>query len=256
MIIASNFKANHTRASTKLYMETLKTFLVEQKINQDVMVFPPATALDSFELPSNALVGAQNCHPVLRGSFTGELGLEHLNEFDITTVLLGHSERRHIMGESLELIASKYDFFKKANMKIVLCVGEPLEVKQEGFDATMKYLRKQCEGLDLNYENLVVAYEPVWAIGTGLTAQSREIGRVHTALREIIKSPLLYGGSVTLCTLENILRTENVDGVLVGTASWNVEEFCKMIEMAEKITKGENNGNEGKEGSNCRSCEQ
>lgn len=253
MILASNFKTNHTRASTRIYLERLDAALQQLATTDRVMVFPPATGLDSFTFgASNLAVGAQNAHPVVRGSFTGEIGMEQLGEFAIQTVLVGHSERRHILGESDALIAQKYDFFRKQGMTVVLCIGEPLAVREAGFEATMVYLWTQLDGIDLSYENLVIAYEPVWAIGTGLVAQSRQIGQVHTALREKVAAPILYGGSVSLCTLENILRTDNVDGVLVGTASWDVEEFIKMVSMAKKINQGADNGDEREKGTHYR----
>ncbi len=253
MIIASNFKTNHTRKSTRVYIENLDAKLRELDTGDEIMVFPPASAWDHFDLGSkNLSIGAQNAYPTIRGSFTGDVGTEQLDEFEIKTILIGHSERRHLFGETPQMVRQKYDFFRKHDMTIVLCIGEPLAVRQEGFEATMTYLWEQLEEIDLSYEKLVIAYEPVWAIGTGLVAQSRQIGEVHTALRQKVAAPLLYGGSVSLCTLENILRTDNVDGVLVGTASWDVEEFFKMITMSKKINEGVSHGDEGEKGSHYR----
>jgi len=235
MIIAANFKTNHTRKSTREYVETLKEFLASKEIKDQILIFPPATALDSFSSPSNLKIGAQNAYPVVNGSFTGEIGLEQLDEFGIKTILLGHSERRHILKESQELIAKKFSFFKERDFEIVYCVGEPLEIREKGFEALVKYIYGQLENIDLNYDKLIVAYEPVWAIGTGLSAKSEDIKEVLNELRKDIKAPLLYGGSVKPSNAKEILSIQNCDGLLIGTASWKAESFCEIIEISKKL---------------------
>ena len=234
MIIAANFKTNMTRKVTAGYLEVLEAFIAENGITQQVMVFPPLTALDDFN--GKASVGAQNAYPVEKGAFTGEVGLEQLNEFGIDTILIGHSERRHILGESQESIADKFAFFKEQGFTIVYCIGEPLEVREEGNDALMAYLDTQFVGIDLGYEKLIIAYEPVWAIGTGLTPSNSDVELIHGALRQKISKPLLYGGSVKANNAAEIMALNNVDGILVGGASLYVEHFCKMIEDAQKLT--------------------
>jgi triosephosphate isomerase len=234
-IIAANFKTNHTRKSSNQFIQEVNQFLVDENITQDVFIFPPATALDVNEVQSNLNIGAQNAYPTKKGSFTGEIGTEQLDEFSIKTILIGHSERRHILKESQELIVEKYNYYKELGYKIIYCIGEPLEVKNEGVEATLQYCFDQLEGIDLSYENLVIAYEPVWAIGTGVTATEEDIVNIHGALKQKITKPILYGGSVKLCGLEDILNLEEVDGVLVGTASWIKEDFIKMIYIANKL---------------------
>lgn len=235
MIIASNFKTNHTRQSTHAYMEALQAFYTESGSRQDVRVFPPATALDRFALPEGIRVGVQNAWPVEKGSFTGEIGLEQIEEFALRSILIGHSERRHILGESQQLCAQKYDYFRSKGFEIIYCIGEPEEVRKEGIEAVLAYNYEQLEGIDLNYERLIVAYEPVWAIGTGVTARTGQIDETLRALRKTIKVPLLYGGSVKVSNTAEILQIENCDGILVGTASWDVEQFCKMIAIADSL---------------------
>jgi triosephosphate isomerase len=220
MIIASNFKMNHTRKSTKEFLEKLK----EVKTTHIIRVFPPATALCE-----NEIVGAQNGYPAKKGSFTGEIGLEQIQEFNIDKILIGHSERRNIFNETQEFIAQKFQFYKEQNFEVTYCIGEPLEVREKGLEEVIKYLKSQLEGIDTNYERLIVAYEPVWAIGTGKSATVKEIRETHDKLREFLKTPLLYGGSVKLENIAEICEIENVDGVLIGTASWDVENFIKMI---------------------------
>jgi triosephosphate isomerase len=230
-IVAANFKTNHTRNSTQAFIQTLNE-RVDFSDDVQVMVFPSAVSLDAFDSP--VLIGAQNAYPVESGSFTGEIGTVHLDEFGIKTILIGHSERRHILGESQAQIAKKYEFFKSLGYTIVYCIGEPLEVKNEGLEATLAYVWEQFEGIDTNYENLILAYEPVWAIGTGVTATMEDIQNVHNAIKEKIDKPLLYGGSVKPANFEEIINIPNVDGGLIGTASWDVESFIQMIQIAQK----------------------
>ncbi len=230
MIFAANFKTNHTRRSAAEYIEKFDEFLDGRK--EEGYIFPPATAL--MPCSKNITVGAQNAYPVRNGSFTGEIGLEQLEEFGVKAVLIGHSERRHVLGETLEQIKAKFDFFKNEGFEIFFCIGEPLEVKEKSVEAVMDYIAKQVDGIDLEYENLIIAYEPVWAIGTGRSATAGDIEEIHGRIKKLSKRPLLYGGSVKTANINEIAKIKNVDGVLVGTASWNVDDFCQMIEEANK----------------------
>ena len=220
MIIASNFKMNHTRKSTLDFLDKLSNI----QTNHTIRVYPPTTALCE-----NEIVGAQNAYPEVKGSFTGEIGLEQLKEFNIDKILIGHSERRNILNESDEFIAKKFQFFKENNFEIIYCIGESLEVRQKGIDEVIKFLESQIKNIDLDYEKLIIAYEPIWAIGTGVSASIEEINETHNRLREFIKAPLLYGGSVKLENIDKITSLENVDGALIGTASWDVDNFIEMI---------------------------
>lgn len=239
MIICANFKANKTRQETRAYMAVVESFVSVNEISDTVIVFPPFTALE--HIPRNILIGAQNGYPVINGAYTGEIALEQLEEFGIKTILIGHSERRHVLGETQEQIAAKFRFFAEQGFLIVYCVGEPLEVRQEGNEALMAYIEKQCDGIDLSYPDLIVAYEPVWAIGTGLTASNQDIEAVHSALRAQTRAPLLYGGSVKVENAGEIMALNNVDGVLVGSASLSANDFCDMIAQAAELNtaKGE-----------------
>lgn len=235
MIIASNFKTNHTRNSTKEFISFVNDFVNKDSAKHEIRIYPSFTALDDFETNEVIKVGVQNFYPVDSGSFTGEIGLNQLQEFGVESVLIGHSERRHILNESNELILAKFAFAKEKNLEIVFCIGEPKEVRENGLEAVLGYLWKQLDGIDLNYSKLIIAYEPVWAIGTGLSANIEDIKSILTKLREKIKVPLLYGGSVKVDNILDVLNVANCDGVLVGTASWQKEDFCQMIEIAQKI---------------------
>ena len=235
MIIASNFKTNHTRKSTALFVDEVNNFMKKNNISSEVYVFPTSTCLDSFSTVSNFIVGAQNAYATASGSFTGEIGTIHLDEFGIKTILIGHSERRHILGESQEEIAKKYDFYKNLGYKIIYCIGEPLEVKNQGIEKTLEYIYEQFNEIDTKYENLILAYEPVWAIGTGVTATNDDIENIHRAIKEKFPKPLLYGGSVKVENVREICQIPNVDGALIGTASWKKEDFIQILENTKDL---------------------
>ena len=233
MIIAANLKTNLTRRATHKYIEELKSFADES--SQEVLVFPAMTSLDTVDAKS-VTVGAQNAYPTQNGAFTGETGLEQLEEFGIKTILIGHSERRHILGESQEFLVEKFNYFKDKGFKIVFCVGEPQEVREAGKEAMLTYISKQYEGIDTEYENLIIAYEPVWAIGTGLTPTLEDIADIHAELKKKSSAPLLYGGSVKVNNAKDVLSVKNVDGVLVGSAALYVEHFGQMIQYADELS--------------------
>ncbi len=234
-IIASNFKTNHTRKSTSVFIKKINSFLKEKNISNNIYIFPTATALDDFNTSSNLIIGAQNAYATQNGSFTGEIGTEQLNEFNIKTILIGHSERRHVFNEPQEEITKKFNFYKQLEYTIIYCIGEPLEVKKQGLEKTLEYIYEQLVGIDITYQNLILAYEPVWAIGTGITATNDDIKAVHNAIKEKIKKPLLYGGSVKIANVVEICSINNVDGVLIGTASWDVEDFKQIIENTKDL---------------------
>jgi triosephosphate isomerase len=235
MILCANFKANKTRQDTRAYMAVVESFVSANDITDTIIVFPPFTALEHES--RNVLIGVQNGYPVRNGAYTGEIALEQLEEFGIKTILIGHSERRHVIGETQEQIAAKFRFFAEEGFAIVYCVGEPLEIREEGNEALMAYIEHQFEGIDLSYSDLILAYEPIWAIGTGLTPSSRDIELLHGALRAKTSAPLLYGGSVKLENVGEIMGLENVDGVLVGSAALSANDFCEMIAQAAELEK-------------------
>lgn len=233
MIIAANFKTNLTRKKTLEHLEVLESSLNEKNISQEVLVFPATSSLNTHE--GKVTVGVQNAYATINGAFTGEIGYEQLEEFAIKTILIGHSERRHVLGETQEELVKKFNFYKELGFRIVYCVGEPLEIREAGNEPMMEYISAQYEGIDTSYDNLVIAYEPVWAIGTGLTPTLRDIELLHLTLKQKSKAPLLYGGSVKVANVEEVLSIDNVDGVLVGGASLVAQDFAKMCEIAQDI---------------------
>ena len=226
MRFLANLKCNHTRASFAKYAEILDANL---SANDDVTVFPPFSALDlaahKFKL------GAQNFYPCESGAHTGEIGKAMLDEFGVKSVLIGHSERREL-GESEELLRAKFDFAVKAGWQIVYCIGENLSVNEAGH--TKEFLANQLKNIDLGYEQLLIAYEPIWAIGTGKSASAEQIEGVLNFIREQTSAPLLYGGSVNAANIGGIAGIANCDGVLVGTASWDASGFLELISASSR----------------------
>ncbi len=235
MIIAANLKTNLTRKQTTDYVNELENYVESNNIAQEVLVFPATSSLNLHD--GKVIIGAQNAYAAHNGAFTGEIGLDQLEEFSIKTILIGHSERRHVIGETQAELVAKFNFYKELGFKIVYCIGEPLEIRESGKENMMNYISTQYEGIDTEYENLIIAYEPVWAIGTGLTPTLEDIESIHTDLKEKSQAPLLYGGSVKVTNAQNVLTLKNVDGILVGSAALYAEHFCSMIQFAQDISK-------------------
>lgn len=231
MIISANFKSFKTRKDTEIYLEKLNSNISHS--SQEVIVFPPATALqNSLE---NIEVGTQNSYPAKNGAFTGEIGIEQLEEFGIKTILIGHSERREVLGETQEEIAKKFKFFSENNFRIIYCIGESLDIREDGEENLFKYLEGQFQGINLEYKNFAIAYEPIWAIGTGITPTLEQIEKTLKWIQDFTKQNILYGGSVKLANAKDILSLKYCDGILVGSASLNVDDFSKMVEIADRI---------------------
>lgn len=225
-IIAGNFKANLTRVQTTEYTATLQASLNTQGTKHKVYIFPPHTALLQNNF-THFIIGAQNAYFVSNGAFTGETSLEQLQEFGIHSLIIGHSERRSLLGETQETIAKKFRFYAEAGFEIFYCIGEDLKVREKG--NLEEFLRTQLEGIDVHYPKLILAYEPVWAIGTGVSASMEQIQSTHALLSTLTPSPILYGGSVNAQNAREILSIQGVDGVLVGSASLKTQSFLDII---------------------------
>jgi triosephosphate isomerase (TIM) len=211
----------------------------------EVLVFPPFLALESVGQilqGSPIKVGAQDVHWEAKGAFTGELSPAMLKEVGVVSVLLGHSERRHVMGETNEMINKKVKASLAAGLLPVLCIGELLEERNMGVtrEVVERQIAKGLDGLtpeDVN--KLVLAYEPVWAIGTGKTATPRQAEEVHHYVRKLITQRageavgksirILYGGSVSPENVKELMAEEDIDGALVGGASLKVDSFLKIV---------------------------
>ena len=194
----------------------------------EILVFPPSTAFLQGDFAFTQ--GAQNFYPAAKGAFTGEIGSEHLAEFDIKCVLLGHSERRVL--ESDDLVQKKFDFAKANGYKIVLCVGENLDTKNGG--KTKDFLSKRLMKLDLSYDKLIIAYEPIYSIGTGVSADPRDIAEILSFLASKSGAKCLYGGSVNESNIREILNLGHCSGVLIGSAALEAKKFINLINLIKK----------------------
>lgn len=223
-VIAANLKANHTPRSTLAYLETLQSLLDSIPLNHlDIIVFPnQASLVDNTYKSFN--IGVQNAYPAKNGAFTGEIGLEVLQSLKINHILLGHSERRLLLHESNAMICQKFDFFMQENMRIMLCIGENTDTKDvKGF------LASQLDKILLSYPLLTIAYEPIWAIGSGKTPSFEDIANIVEILRSLGVQKVLYGGSVNIHNVAEIC--ELTDGVLIGGASLEAKNFATMIKQ-------------------------
>lgn len=220
MKLCVNLKSNHTRTSFKKYKETLDDFL--QKPCENIQVFVPSNAFCEGVL--HFTQGAQNFYPAQNGAFTGEITAAQLEEFSINTVLIGHSERR-ALGEDEDLLKKKLDFAMEKNWNVVFCIGESKECFKAG--KSLEYINSQIKQLELSYNKLVIAYEPIYSIGSGIAANYEDVARVVAFLRQGYKGGLLYGGSVNLSNIEVFKGL--VDGYLIGSAGVDVGAFIEII---------------------------
>ena len=233
-IIAGNWKLNNSPRATGEFAEK---FLPLLRTSHQVVVFPPAVsivaAIEGFS-GSSVEVGLQNCWIEDVGAFTGENSVAMAKELGARWVLIGHSERRKIFGETDEWLGKKVRLSLQHGMKTLFCVGETLQERES--NATRAILEKQLSILKgiSHPENLVIAYEPVWAIGTGKVASLQQIEETHAWVQVRLKSiglaslPALYGGSVTTDNCGDILKIQNVSGVLVGGASVKAQSFAQI----------------------------
>ncbi|MBN1411318.1 MAG: triose-phosphate isomerase [Spirochaetales bacterium] len=245
--IAGNWKMNKTVSEAVSLVKDLKNALDGQKVR--IMVAPPFTALSEAGKAlegSSILLGAQNMAQAESGAYTGEVSPAMLKDVGVSIVILGHSERRHIYMEKDELINQKVKLALSSGLEVILCVGETLEEREKG--VTEKVVETQVrEGLKgVSKDELgkiTVAYEPVWAIGTGKTATPEDADSVHKYIRQVIAglydktaaSGLIiqYGGSVKPGNAKSLLSMENIDGALVGGASLTAENFVPIVKYDE-----------------------
>ncbi|HET8753911.1 MAG TPA: triose-phosphate isomerase [Salinimicrobium sp.] len=243
-IVAGNWKMNNDLAETEELLSNLKLQWIKEP-EATVIVAPPFTNLyHSFEsLRSTPVeVAAQNMHQEENGAFTGEVSARMLKSVGVKTVILGHSERRSIFNESNEILAKKVSSALKNELKIIFCVGESLEERKK--DGHFEVVKSQLEQALFNvakdlWKNIVIAYEPVWAIGTGETASPEQAQEMHAFIRKVIgdkfgqeiasNTSILYGGSVKPSNAKEIFAKEDVDGGLIGGASLKAEDFLAIV---------------------------
>lgn len=245
--IAGNWKMNKTAAEATALINGIKA-LEGSQTKVDVAVCPPFTALDAASKAlagSTVKLGAQNIYPKANGAYTGEVAPDMLKEFGCTYVILGHSERREYFKECNKFVNEKVKFVLANGLKPILCVGETLAEREAG--KTIALVSEQTEkGLaDVSKEdakNVVIAYEPVWAIGTGKTATPAMAQEVHAEIRKVLVKlfgaeiaegmQILYGGSMKPENADELLKEKDIDGGLIGGAALKADSFVALIKSA------------------------
>ena len=232
MLIAGNWKMYKGPAETAEFCLGLR----EQELDGvDVVVCPPYVSLAvavQLLAGTEIAVAAQNVHWEEEGPYTGEIAAEMLLELGVYGAIVGHSERRQYFGESDQIVAQKARAALAAGMFVIACVGETEEERQT--EQTERVLRRQVSAFEAD-DNLVVAYEPVWAIGTGKTATPEVAQEAHVFIKSVLDVPVLYGGSVKPDNAAVLLSQPDVDGALVGGASLDLESFIAICRAGANI---------------------
>ena len=226
MLIAGNWKMFKTPAETEAFCAAF-----EPPPGVEVIVCPPFTSLREAAA-GGVTVYAQNVHWEGEGAFTGEISARMLLELGVEGAIVGHSERRQYFGETDETVAKRAAQALAAGLGVIACVGESDEERESGI--TDDVLRRQVGVLE-PHERLVVAYEPVWAIGTGKIATPDQVQEAHALIKGLVDVPVLYGGSCKPDNVEPVFGQPDVDGALVGGASLQVESFTAICEAAARI---------------------
>lgn len=243
-IIAGNWKLYKTIAEARELATKLKEGLADVS-DREIIIAPVFTALAPLAAEvagSNIQLAAQNCHPAASGAFTGEVSALLLKDAGCTSVIVGHSERRQLFGETDAFINAKIKAVLAAGMQAIFCVGETLEERESGemFDVLTRQVRDGLSGLDNNaMSNVVIAYEPVWAIGTGKVASAEQAQDAHVFIRGLLaglftgtveeETRILYGGSVKPENVDGLMAQEDIDGALVGGASLKADDFIRIV---------------------------
>ncbi len=244
-IIAANWKMNKTIGQAVEFARALKDALLQKPVEAAVVIAPPFTSISAMaaELKDTSIcLAAQNMYPAAAGAFTGEISGEMILDAGCRYCIIGHSERRWLFGEDNELINAKIIAALNYGLMPIFCIGETLAERKAG--TTLTVLTKQLkEGLNKvsadDIGKLAIAYEPVWAIGTGKTATSGEAQEIHLFIRNLLSEmygkkgagdiSIIYGGSVTAANIGSLMAEREINGVLVGSASLDPDSFLAII---------------------------
>jgi triosephosphate isomerase (TIM) len=229
MLIAGNWKMFKGQGETEAFLAAF-----EPPDDVDVILCPPYLSL-AAAVPTGRTIYAQNVHWEPKGAYTGEVSAEMLLELGVQGALVGHSERRQLFGETDEMVARRARAALEAGLGVIACVGETFEQREAGDTALV--LKIQVEAIAFaagEHPNLVLAYEPVWAIGTGQTATPEQAEEAHVFIRETLDRPILYGGSVKPENAAELLSRETIDGALVGGASLDPDSFAAICRAASR----------------------
>ncbi|NEP82479.1 MAG: triose-phosphate isomerase [Okeania sp. SIO3B3] len=235
IIIAGNWKMYKTQAEAKEFLQGLMSQLIEIPEKPEVVLCTPFTALDFMSKNlhgSRIKLGAQNVHWEEEGAYTGEISGLMLKEIGVSYVIVGHSERRQYFGETDETVNLRLKAAQKNGLTPILCVGESKEQRAAGETESHIFSQLATDLIDVDQENLVIAYEPIWAIGTGDTCEATEANRVIGLIRSKLSNPnvtIQYGGSVKPNNVDEIMAQPEIDGALVGGASLKPDSFSRLI---------------------------
>ena len=242
-IIAGNWKMNKTPTEGGSFVDRTVNLLLDIK-HVSIIFAPPFTGLFDMDVKPPFYSAAQNCHGEDSGAFTGEISVSMIRDCGAEYVILGHSERRHVFGESDDWVNRKVKAVLDGGLKPILCIGETLGQREAG--QTDLVLESQLElGLKdvAELEHCVIAYEPVWAIGTGVTAENEQVKLAHQAVRRILVElypgsddiQVLYGGSVNPGNAEELISVPGVNGFLIGGASLDIDSFTSITQTVDNI---------------------
>lgn len=230
-LIVANWKMNKTKAEAQAFVRGLEELKIKQ--GREVVICPPFTLLSAVKWPN---LGGQDLFWEAKGAYTGEISPLQLKDAGCRWVIIGHSERRQYFGETNQTVNKKIKAALNSELKVIFCVGETLQEREN--NETEKVITRQIsEGLEnLNLKpltlNLIIAYEPIWAIGTGINAQPEQAQEVHVFIKKLIKTKIIYGGSVTPDNISSLMAQPAIDGALVGGASLDLAKFSQIINFS------------------------
>jgi len=240
VFVGGNWKCNGTRKSVQALVEALNAGKYPATV--EAVVSPISLHLEAVQstLRNNIAVSAQNCSRTGQGAFTGEISADQLKDFGIPWVILGHSERRQYYGENDKVVGEKVAAALKAGLSVIACIGETLDERkaEQTLAVCSRQIKAIAEAVN-DWSRVVIAYEPVWAIGTGVTATPEQAQEVHSALRKWLadnvsgqvssSTRIIYGGSVTAANCDSLISQGDIDGFLVGGASLKPNDFLRIL---------------------------
>jgi len=247
VLIAGNWKMNCNACEARKLILSMKSELEALHNKADIVICPPFTSLESVYYAlgqgSTISLGAQNLYFQTNGAYTGEISAEMIKEF-CSYVIVGHSERRTLLGENNYDVKLKIQAALDSNLKIILCVGEDLTTRNNGTAAAYveNQLKESVQNID-SIKNIIIAYEPIWAIGSGLAASAKDAQEMASFIRRVLNdlygkeahnTRILYGGSVKCENIGQFLQNEDIDGALVGSASLQAHSFTDIVQEAVK----------------------
>ncbi|WP_343183865.1 triose-phosphate isomerase [Buchnera aphidicola (Ceratovacuna keduensis)] len=254
MLILCNWKLNGKKNILKKFFVELNNLCIKFKIKSNISISPPIIYLSKLyeilkDIKSKIILTSQNVDVHIQGAFTGETSVYMLKEFNVKYVIVGHSERRIHHFESDEIVSSKFDIVKKNGLIPILCIGEHF---QESFDKSKIFIKNQIDSIFIKigkkaFRNSIIAYEPVWAIGSGISADPNYVNDIHFLIKSYICKKdnffknnnivVQYGGSISKNNVYNFISKKYIDGILIGGASLEIKTLFPIIKIIEKFSK-------------------